>query len=483
MSNTLKHAFNSGKSDGGDATKVRASNWNAEHTFAGGADGSVLSYLESASDNVEWVTRQRITGVFNVLDYGATGNGSTNDTTAIQAAIDAALAVTTGGVVFFPAGTYAVTSLNLSNSVNASPTQSLRLVGVGRYASTIKGTSNGAILIDAIGRSYFTLEHLRLTTNGTAVYQTALLLARRTGGAPECRNNGFSFVRIDGEYSIASVVAIASECDTWYDVEMVNEDSTNNYCCFFTGLDNDIAGVSSTHGTVLASTNTYNLMTRVTWGAFHANATPVIFDQGAGYNMVGCSLQVGAFTGVKCVTYIDRGDGPGGGFNGPVNWIGSLWEVSQATAHYLKTQTVSVGHFQDIVDIGGSYTMGGTSATNYAMQTNGTEAVVLNCRIENVKFIGGSGGTMNITVDHVYACHFDIWSPSFDTTITIGTGRYSSFLRAKTLSVPGAEVGGVTPAATTLEAFRCANVLATGTGKTVDEVITVLQNLGLVRQS
>lgn len=46
-------------------------------------------------------------GVFNVLDYGATGDGVTDDTAAIQAAISAAPA---GATVFFPAGVYLVSS-------------------------------------------------------------------------------------------------------------------------------------------------------------------------------------------------------------------------------------------------------------------------------------------------------------------------------------------------------------------------------------
>ncbi len=52
------------------------------------------------------VTSQNI--VFNVKDYGATGNGTTDDTSAIQATHDAAQAAL-GGIVFFPVGNYVIT--------------------------------------------------------------------------------------------------------------------------------------------------------------------------------------------------------------------------------------------------------------------------------------------------------------------------------------------------------------------------------------
>ena len=45
----------------------------------------------------------------NVLDYGATGDGATNDTAAIQAAINALPA--NGGAIYFPVGTYLTDSL------------------------------------------------------------------------------------------------------------------------------------------------------------------------------------------------------------------------------------------------------------------------------------------------------------------------------------------------------------------------------------
>jgi len=52
------------------------------------------------------------TKVYNVKDYGATGNGVTDDTDEIQACIDAA----GDGTVFFPAGNYLVTTLLIKKS-------------------------------------------------------------------------------------------------------------------------------------------------------------------------------------------------------------------------------------------------------------------------------------------------------------------------------------------------------------------------------
>ena len=44
--------------------------------------------------------------VFNVKNYGATGNGRSNDAPAVDRAIQAATKATGGGIVQFPSGTY-----------------------------------------------------------------------------------------------------------------------------------------------------------------------------------------------------------------------------------------------------------------------------------------------------------------------------------------------------------------------------------------
>lgn len=53
---------------------------------------------------------------FNVKDYGALGDGSTNDTAAVQAAINAAAALG-GGTVYAPAGSYSIAKVSAKTKV------------------------------------------------------------------------------------------------------------------------------------------------------------------------------------------------------------------------------------------------------------------------------------------------------------------------------------------------------------------------------
>jgi polygalacturonase len=56
-------------------------------------------------------------GIFDVRKYGATGDGKTLDTTAVDHAIEAAASVG-GGVVLFPAGTYLCFSIHMKSNVH-----------------------------------------------------------------------------------------------------------------------------------------------------------------------------------------------------------------------------------------------------------------------------------------------------------------------------------------------------------------------------
>ncbi len=85
-------------------------------------------------------TRVTVAGslVVNVKSFGARGDGATDDTAAIQAAIDA----TARGVIFFPKGIYRV-----SQTLRITTKNSLMLLGEGSfYGSTLDATHNGHVL-------------------------------------------------------------------------------------------------------------------------------------------------------------------------------------------------------------------------------------------------------------------------------------------------------------------------------------------------
>ena len=66
--------------------------------------------------------------VFDVLDYGAKGDGTTNNTRAINAAIDAA-AQHGGGTVYFPAGEYLSYTIRLQSTITLHLDQGAVLIG------------------------------------------------------------------------------------------------------------------------------------------------------------------------------------------------------------------------------------------------------------------------------------------------------------------------------------------------------------------
>lgn len=80
------------------------------------------------------LTLSAYANVFDVRLYGATGNGVTDDTAAIQAAIDAAKAAG-GGTVYMPLGTYPI-----STTLDMTGTAYVNLIGDGMLASKIKPT-------------------------------------------------------------------------------------------------------------------------------------------------------------------------------------------------------------------------------------------------------------------------------------------------------------------------------------------------------
>lgn len=85
-------------------------------TTASSLQNSDALVIARGSSNYKVSLAALVGSPFNVKAFGATGDGSTNDSTAIQACIDAANSAG-GGVVFFPPGTYICNDLNLYSNI------------------------------------------------------------------------------------------------------------------------------------------------------------------------------------------------------------------------------------------------------------------------------------------------------------------------------------------------------------------------------
>jgi hypothetical protein len=120
--------------------------------------GTILNAFLSVAHNANG----SLIAFVSVKDYGATGNGVTDDTAAIQAAINS---LTNGGTVFFPAGTYMITSIAL-------PYDGIALLGAGRQATILMKISNGNLIVfsntaagDTNHRKYCSFKEMTLHGN------------------------------------------------------------------------------------------------------------------------------------------------------------------------------------------------------------------------------------------------------------------------------------------------------------------------------
>lgn len=100
-------------------------------------------------------------GSIDVKEFGAKGDGVTDDTTAIQTAVSAAASGLGGGVVLFPAGIYKITT-TISYTSTTNP---IYIKGAGINRSIIYASNCNAMIINADNS---TIKDISFQTNATA---------------------------------------------------------------------------------------------------------------------------------------------------------------------------------------------------------------------------------------------------------------------------------------------------------------------------
>lgn len=142
-----------------------------------GVVSSTVGFTPSGTGAVARDVQSKLRDMVSVKDFGAVGDGVTDDTAAIQAAITAAKAAN-GGTVFFPAGTYICAS-----QLTCTSATGVRLVGMSASSqlvggSTIKYTGTATPFLNATGPSAnFCIESLNIQYTSASFTGTLVKVA------------------------------------------------------------------------------------------------------------------------------------------------------------------------------------------------------------------------------------------------------------------------------------------------------------------
>jgi len=119
-------------------------------------DAANNRYLASGTGATARTLSSKFSEIVSVKDYGATGDGTTDDTAAIRKALDYCASLgTSGTVLLFPAGVYYCPSvIYLPTMLTTSPTAHSMLLITG-FGATLKGSAAGTGTIFETGKDNF----------------------------------------------------------------------------------------------------------------------------------------------------------------------------------------------------------------------------------------------------------------------------------------------------------------------------------------
>ena len=171
----------------------------------------------------------RAAEVFNVMDYGAKGDGTTDDTAAINAAIAACVYLVNagwGGIVYFPAKKFRCNgSINLTGvgGFNVAP------LVVDAWGAIIDSHATGKPAVDGTWGQCVNINGLTIRGDTTDKPTYGLQMARKdttgVGNSADWRTNGLT---LTGSFSQAAMICLASESAVHVALRINNADPSGD---------------------------------------------------------------------------------------------------------------------------------------------------------------------------------------------------------------------------------------------------------------
>ena len=228
----------------------------AQTLSTGVTDASLVTYDPPFTGSVTTTVEAKLAQTVSVKDFGAVGDGVTDDTVEIQAALDYVFNVG-GGTVFFPAGVYKVSTLSLNWGTAGT---SIVFKGAGENATVLMKSGSTTTPILSLSATlalsdgvYSTIEDMKIlglarSSNGIEMTGVARFVLRRV----------HIFDCDVGLYILGSLIGSLYDCD-------LNQNNTGiktrkagvMYCNLIAMINGSVRG-NSTWGLDISEANAFN---------------------------------------------------------------------------------------------------------------------------------------------------------------------------------------------------------------------------------
>ena len=184
-----------------------------------------IPYVPAGTGAVTTTVQEKLRESVSVKDFGAKGDGATDDTNAFKAAIAAVFNEMGGGTVYIPAGDYILSeTLNLNNfasdavaNLPVNFTKRLKIVGDGSGSTRLLGGEVGYGFFELIGANFLWFEGFSIVANRSSNYPQYGFCGGRPAGNASSGVHKFSDVFVIGKFSKAAMFMLSSEVNTFND--------------------------------------------------------------------------------------------------------------------------------------------------------------------------------------------------------------------------------------------------------------------------